>query len=292
MAPLPPLNALRAFDAAGRHLNFRAAADELGVTQGAVAQHVRQLEAQLGVPLFERQPKGLSFTPAGRGYHARIAAAFQDLRVATDALRPEPGRVLISVTPTFASKWLIPHLPEFAAAYPDIDLQILATENIMRFHGDGIDLAVRQGQPPFGAALEVMRLFRQEIIAVAAPSLVTGHPLPLDPAIFAALPKLHDTHDLWPGFLEELGIQDQSGRGLRLSQTDLSIDAARAGQGIALVSRFLVARDIVAGQLAQIRPEMLNGKQDFYLLAERRKRRDPATQAVLDWFALHAEPDR
>lgn len=289
MAQLPPLNALRAFDAAGRHLNFRAAADELGVTQGAVAQHVRQLEAKLGLPLFERLPKGVSFTPAGRGYHARIAAAFQELRAATEALRPTPGKVLISVTPSFAAKWLIPNLPDFAASHPDIDLQILATENVSRFHSDGIDLAVRQGEPPFGAALEAMRLFRQDIIAVAAPSLIAGRPLPLDPETLADLPKLHDTHDLWPDYLQALGIEDQSGRGLRLSQTTLSIDAARAGQGIALVSRFLVASELAAGQLVQIRPEVLSGKQNFYLLAARSKRRDPATQAVLDWFSSKAE---
>ncbi|MCL6282709.1 LysR substrate-binding domain-containing protein [Ruegeria sp. 2012CJ41-6] len=288
MAQLPPLNALRAFDAAGRHLNFRAAADELGVTQGAVAQHIRQLEAQLGQPLFERQTKGVSFTPAGRSYHARIAAAFQDLRVATDALRPAPGKVLISVTPSFAAKWLIPNLPDFAARHPDIDLEILATENISRFHGDGIDLAVRQGDPPFGAALEAIRLFRQEIIAVAAPSLVADQPLPLDPAVLATLPKLHDTHDHWPDFLKDLRINDQSGRGLHLSQTALSIDAARAGQGVALVSRFLVVHDLAAGQLLQVRPEALVGKQDFYLLATRSKRRDSATQAVMDWFSSKA----
>ncbi|MFA3916462.1 LysR substrate-binding domain-containing protein [Ruegeria hyattellae] len=289
MAHLPPLNALRAFDAAGRHLNFRAAADELGVTQSAVAQHIRQLEVQLGQPLFERQTKGVSLSPAGRGYHARIAAAFHELRAATDALRPAPGKVLISVTPSFAAKWLIPNLPDFAARHPDIDLEILATENISRFHGDGIDLAVRQGEPPFGAALEAIRLFRQEIIAVAAPLLVADQPLPLDTDVLAILPKLHDTHDHWPGFLKDLGTEDQSGRGLHLSQTALSIDAARAGQGVALVSRFLVVHDLAAGQLLQLRPEALAGKQDFYLLATRSKRRDSATQAVMDWFSSKAD---
>ncbi len=145
MNHLPPLNGLRAFDAAGRHLNFRAAADEMGVTQGAVAQQVRQLEAQLGLPLFDRLPKGLAFTSVGRGYHARVATAFADLRAATETLRPEPDKVLVSVTPTFAAKWLIPNLPDFSAAYPKADLRILATERVSSFHGDGIDLAVRHG---------------------------------------------------------------------------------------------------------------------------------------------------
>ncbi|MEM8977779.1 MAG: LysR family transcriptional regulator, partial [Pseudomonadota bacterium] len=96
MIDLPPLNGLRAFDAAGRRLSFRAAADELGVTQGAVAQHVRQLEAHLGIMLFERVPKGLAFTSAGRSYHARISNLFAGLREATAELKPEPDKVLIS----------------------------------------------------------------------------------------------------------------------------------------------------------------------------------------------------
>ncbi|MEM9642309.1 MAG: LysR family transcriptional regulator, partial [Pseudomonadota bacterium] len=120
MTELPPLNSLRAFDAAGRRLSFRAAADELGVTQGAVAQHVRQLEAHLDVMLFERVPKGLAFTSVGRSYHSRIAGFFADLRTATAELKPEPNKVVISVTPTFAAKWLIPNLPDFTAAHPSI----------------------------------------------------------------------------------------------------------------------------------------------------------------------------
>lgn len=291
MAPLPPLNALRAFEAAGRHLNFRAAAEEMGVTQGAVAQQVRLLEAHLAVPLFDRLPKGLAFTPSGRGYHARVAAALDDLRSATEVLRPEPGKVLVSVTPTFAAKWLIPNLPEFSAAHPDIDLRILATEKVSSFHGDGIDLAVRQARPPFGASLDAVRLFRQEVVAVASPQLLQGRGLPLDAAALAGLPKLHDAHDLWPAFLKAMAVEDRGGHGLRLSQTALAIDAALSGQGVALVSRFLAARDLAAGNLVQVTPEALAGKQDFYLLAQRPPKRSPAAETVLQWFASKAAPD-
>lgn len=142
---LPPLNGLRAFAAAGRHLTFRAAADELGVTQGAVAQQVRGLEDHLGLRLFLREPRGLAFTEEGRAYHTAISHAFSQLADATTALRSSPSRVTISVTPTFASKWLIPRLAEFTAAHPDIDLRITATERVLSFRADGIDLAVRQG---------------------------------------------------------------------------------------------------------------------------------------------------
>lgn len=289
MTQLPPLNWLRAFEVAGRRLNFRAAADELGVTQGAVAQQVRQLEAHLGLPLFERLPKGLAFTSPGRSYHVNIAAAFAELRAATGDLKPEPGKVLISVTPTFAAKWLIPNLPDFAREHPEIDLRILATEKVSSFHRDGIDLAIRQGEPPFGAALDARRLFRQEVIAVAAPSLVAGHTLPLDNEALAKLPKLHDAHDLWPEFLRLLNIEDKSGHGMRLSQTALAVDAALSGQGIALVSRFLVTRDVTLGNLVQITPETISGKQDFYLLTERRPKQSKAVNAVANWLSMPTE---
>lgn len=284
MSQLPPLNGLRAFEMAGRFLNFRAAADELGVTQGAVAQQVRQLETHLGVPLFERLPKGLAFTSAGRSYHVNVAAAFEALRSATDQLKPEPGKVLVSVTPTFAAKWLIPNLPDFSAKHPDIDLRILATEKVSSFHGDGIDLAVRQGKPPFGASLDAHLLFRQEVIAVAAPSLVYEHNLPVSPQAMSSMPKLHDSHDLWPEFLGLLNIEDRGGRGLRLSQTSLAVDAALFGQGVALVSRFLVAAELEAKRLVQITPQNLTGERDFYLLATRKSKRNSAIDAVVAWF--------
>ena len=291
MTQLPPLNGLRAFDVAGRHLNFRAAAEEMGVTQGAVAQQVRQLEAHLGVLLFERLPKGLAFTAAGRGYHARIATAFDDLRAATATLRPDPGKVLVSVTPTFAAKWLMPNLPEFSTAHPEIDLAVLATERVSSFHGEGIDLAIRQGKPPFGAALEAVRLFRHEVIAVAAPTLVARHSLPLDPNAVSRLPKLHDAHDLWPAFLRHMNVEDRGGRGLRLSQTALAMDAALSGQGVALVSSFLAVRDMAEGRLVQVYPHSLSGDHDFYLLAERGSKRGPSVQAAFDWFASKADAE-
>ncbi|WP_069301192.1 LysR substrate-binding domain-containing protein [Neptunicoccus sediminis] len=289
MSNLPPLNALRAFEVAGRHLNFRAAAEEMGVTQGAVAQQVRLLESQLGQPMFDRLPKGVAFTASGRAYHNRIAAAFAELRAATEVLRPEPEKLLISVTPTFAAKWLIPNLPEFSERYPEIDLRILATEKTSSFHGDGIDLAVRLAKPPFGAAIEATRLFKQQIIAIAAPSFVADMPVPLSRDTLGAVVKLHDSHDLWPAFLDHIGAVDHSGRGMRLSQTALAIDAAVSGQGVALVSRFLVERELANGHLVQVVPESLEAEQDFYLLSQRRAAGGAAIDAVKNWLQSRAE---
>ena len=283
-ADLPPLNALRAFAAAGRRLTFRAAAEELGVTQGAVAQQVRGLEDRLGVRLFLREPRGLAFTDEGRAYHAAVSRAFADLRDATSALRPAPPHVTISVTPTFASKWLIPRLGEFAEAHPDIDLRITATERVSSFHADGIDLAVRQGHPPFGASLRADLLFSQEVVAVCSPSLVPENDVPLDTANLSRVTLLHDTHDLWPRFIEAaFGRAVVPPRGLRFNQTTLSLDAALAGQGIALASRFLVARDLAAGRLIRPVDSSLEGEQGFYLLTPRRGA-SGASKAVRDWL--------
>lgn len=288
MTELPPLNSLRAFDAAGRRLSFRAAADELGVTQGAVAQHVRQLEAHLDVVLFERVPKGLAFTSVGRSYHSRIAGIFSDLRSATAELKPEPNKVVISVTPTFAAKWLIPNLPNFTAAHPNIDLRIMATDKVSSFHSDGIDISVRQGSPPFGASLIVNLLFKQSLIAVAAPRYADKGGAPLDPAALAKQPKVHDTHDRWPNYLAHFGARDQSLRHLRLSQTSLAVDAAIAGQGLALVSRFLVVPDLEAGRLVEVGTAWDAGGNDFYVIMPRTAKNNETVVTVLQWLKARA----
>lgn len=292
MPDLPPLNGLRAFAVAGRRLSFRAAADELGVTQGAVAQQVRQLEAHLGLPLFDRLPKGLALTAAGRGYHGAIAAAFDQMRQATSALKPEPNKVLISVTPSFAAKWLIPNLPTLAAEHPEVDLRILATEAISSFHSDGIDIAIRQGRPPMGAALDVKPLFRNDIIAVAAPALLQTVGDTPGCAALVQLPRLHDSHAFWPAFLAQLGLKDDSdARGLQLNQTALALDAAVSGQGVALVSRVLARRDLEEGRLVQVVPDALATDQNFYLVTQRLPRGAQAVKDVISWFMSMAQAE-
>ncbi|GAB5505929.1 MAG: transcriptional regulator GcvA [Rhizobiaceae bacterium] len=288
MTDLPPLNGLRAFDVAGRRLNFRAAAEEMGVTQGAVAQQVRLLEAHLGVKLFDRLAKGLALTPTGRSYHSRIGAAFAELRLATERLKPEPGKVLVSVTPSFASKWFIPNLPDFADTHPDIDLRILATERVSSFYSDGIDLAVRQGEPPFGATLNATLLFRQEVIAVAAPKLLADRKIPIGPDTLSQLPKIRDTHDLWPRLLKQVGVSDQNPRSLQLSQTALAMDAAVSGQGAALVSRFLASQDLEDGRLIDLGYSLAPTGQDFYLLAPRVTSGTSVSQ-VVSWLLSRAK---
>lgn len=283
---LPPLNALRAFEASARHLNFRVAAEELSVTQGAVAQHIRGLEADLGVKLFERLPRGLALTDEGRAYMPNIRRAFDLISEATLLLRPEPARLTISVTPSFATKWLIPKLPEFVADNPLVDLRIMASESLSSFQADGVDIAVRQGRPPFGAGLIVDLLFPQQLIAVCSPALLPAGAGDIAPADIQHHVLLHDAHNLWPEFMEKaVGLKMATeARRMRFNQTGLAIDAAIAGQGIALASRFLVAADLAAGRLVQPLKGEMRGTQDFYVVAPRKQQHPEPTQAVRRWL--------
>lgn len=289
---LPSLNALRAFEAASRHLNFRLAAEELGVTQGAVAQQVRGLEAELGLKLFDRLPRSLALTGEGRVYIADISRAFELIAKATATLRPEPERLTLSVTPTFASKWLVPRLPDFTALHPTLDLHILATDRMSSFQTDGVDLAVRYGRPPFGPGLTVDLLFEQHVIAVCSPALLANREPVRSLKDLEPLALLHDTHNFWPAFIETIlgGGPGAAARGIRFSQTAHAIEAAIAGQGVALANSFFLEGDLEAGRLVRLFDGAFRGSTDFYVVAPRSRRSGP-TEIVRSWLLENAVPN-
>ncbi|HBT31712.1 MAG TPA: LysR family transcriptional regulator [Pusillimonas sp.] len=263
---LPPLKALRAFEAAARHLNFRLAAQELHVTQGAVAQHVRGLESALGVALFQRQPRRLVLTEKGRRYHLRVREAFEMIEQATDDLMLKKNRVTVSVTPTFAAKWLLPRLSAFAEEHAAIDLRIQASEGLADFHADGVDIAVRQMKMPAPAQLQATLLLRYEAVVVCSPTLKRNI------KVFDDLWKqllLVDLHDLWPRLAHQSGLSGvpPSSKTIHFNQTSLAIDAALAGQGVALVPRCFIKTDIEQGRLVTVGRQVVNYDTDFYLVA-------------------------
>ncbi|PJZ07100.1 LysR family transcriptional regulator [Pantoea rodasii] len=283
---LPPLNALKVFEAVTRHLNFRLAAEELGVTQGAVAQQIRGLESSLGLKLFERLPRTLALTGAGAGYAVSVRQAFELIDEATRALRPEPDRLTLSVTPTFASRWMLPRLPAFTAAWPDIDLRVLASERLVQFHHEGVDVAVRYGRPPFGAGLDATLLFSQSVMAVVSPDLLAELGDPQDQSHCQRYVMLHDGHHLWPAFLalvfphSTLHHQHHS----RFNQTALALEAANNGQGIALTSPHFVQNDLASGRLVPAFPQSMTVDAGWYLVSPRRPREHPAVAAVRAWL--------
>src|SRR5690242_16079778 len=169
---LPPLNALRAFEATARHLSVKNAAEELCVTPGAVSQMLKALELHLGVKLFHRVNRGIFLTDAGRGYLPPVRNAFRQIadasrRVATAA---ETGVLTVSVTPFFAAAWLVPRLKRFQDAHPEIDLQVVTSNAPADFSRDGVDLAVRHGLGRY-PGLCSDRVVAVEIVPVAAPAL-------------------------------------------------------------------------------------------------------------------------
>lgn len=279
---LPPLNALRAFEVAGRRLNFRAAADELGVTQGAVAQQVRALEAHVGTSLFQRLPRGLALTSAGANYLSDISHAFDTLAQATEKLTHRPDRVTISVTPTIAAKLLIPRLAHLYTALPQVELQTIATDALSDFDRDQVDIAIRLTPRAIPAALEAELLFHQELIAVASPQLALPQPPPLSAEQLASLPLLHDAHDRWPTFLNRNGRLP----GTVFNQTALAIDAALGGQGVALTSKAFVADDLKTGRLIPLSEHRITLPASYYLVRKRASVHPKAVEAVWNW-CLH-----
>ncbi len=279
----PNLNALRMFDAAARRLNFRLAAEELNLTQGAVAQQIRRLEAELGLQLFHRRPRGLALTDLGRRYHGPVRRALSIIEDATRDIHPRIGRVTISVTPSFAAKWLVPRLGRFTEAHPDIDLQIMASDGLADFRFDGVDLAIRQGAPPFDGDLHVELLAPLNLCAVSSPAFaaIAGPIRRIED--FAAQPLLQDAHRLWDRLFDEAGITARP-RMMQFNQTALAMDAAVSGRGVALVPGILLDAEIAGNDLVELWRDNGPSQGGYYIVYPKGRDRDPEGRAVIAWM--------
>ncbi len=278
----PNLNLLRTFDAAARHLNFRIAAEELNVTQGAVAQQVRRLEADLGFQLFYRKARGLALTQVGRNYHGPVHRALTVIDEATQNLKPVSTRVTVSVTPSLASKWLVPRLAAFAASHPDIDLRTVATEELANFQNDGIDLSIRQGRPPFGEGLRGELLAPLNLCAVCSAAYADTAAAVQEIEDFAAHPLIQDSHGHWSALFERAGMALPR-RTLQFNQTALAMDAAANSQGVALAPKLLVASDLEHGRLVQLWQDNLPDQSGFYVVCLDSPTPNRARDAVINW---------
>jgi LysR family glycine cleavage system transcriptional activator len=270
------------FDAAARHLNFRLASEELNVTQGAVAQQVRRLEADLGRQLFRRKARGLALTQIGKDYHRPICRALAMIDDATLKLRPENAHITLSVTPSFASKWLVPRLGNFARAHPDIDVQTVASEGLADFRSDGVDLAIRQGRPLSGEGLHIELLAPLDLCAVCSPSYAANAAPITEFGDFAAHPLIQDGHNHWNTLLENAGIRARN-RMLQFNQTALAMDAATNGQGIALAPRLFLDAEISQGNLVQVWHDTRANQNGFYIIHPTTQKPNHARDAVKDW---------
>ncbi|WP_457586753.1 transcriptional regulator GcvA [Ensifer canadensis] len=251
MTALPSLSSLRAFEATARHLSVTLAARELGVTPGAVSLQVRELEQTLGIALFERRPRQLVLTEDGSSYFSTLRRAFRMMREATEELtsRNRMPVLTVSCTPTFAAQWLVPRINNFEERLNGIDMRISASNRLTDFVSDGVDIAIRHGFGRYeGLASE--RLLGDDLVPVANPALLRKSPLSA-PTDLATHVLLHDVqrHD-WQLWLEAVGAEGiDTTRGPVFVNSNGAIEAAKAGDGIALVRLSLVSRELADGVL-------------------------------------------
>ncbi|GAB4346896.1 MAG: transcriptional regulator GcvA [Gammaproteobacteria bacterium] len=291
---LPSLNALRAFEAAGRHLSLTRAAEELHVTPAAISHQVKSLEEYLNAPLFKRVNRGLLLTDTGQMLLPGLSDAFDRVaEVVSLARKTDDQRTLtVSVSQSFASKWLIPRLDRFYAQYPRYEIRLDASPRLVDFEREGIDLGVRYGTGGWGGGLEEIRLFREEVFPVCSPKLQAGeHPIhhPEDlkwhtllhmEAIFAGEGWID-----WENWLKAAGVTDiDPRRGPRFSLLSMAIEAAIEGQGVALGRSVLVADDLAAGRLVKPLADSVPIDFAYYLVYPRRVANNPKIAAFRNWL--------
>ena len=250
---LPPLNALRSFEAAARHESFTRAAEELCVTQGAVSQQVRTLEAELGLKLFNRERQRLKITEAGRDYLMVIREALDSIAAGTERLRQrQSSRVLtVSTSPDFAAKWLVHRLDRFSEAHPGLDIRVSAAMHHADFVRDDIDVAVRHGDGNW-PGLDATCLCSEQIFAICSPQLLTGRNRLTQPSDVLKWPLLRLDHQqtAWKRWFALAGVTaPETLRGPILDRASLIIDAAIDGQGIALARTTLAAWDLISRRI-------------------------------------------
>jgi LysR family glycine cleavage system transcriptional activator len=290
---LPPLNALRAFEAAARRLSFTRAAEELGVTQAAISHHVRVLEDHLGFRLFLRLNNGLLLTEKGEAYLPSVRQAFDVLCEATDAVQGhcESQVLTLSVLPNFALRWLVPRLAEFQRRCPMIDLRLLTAYRGTEFLREDIDAAIRLGADWPG--LNADHLFGSDMFPVCSPMLVAQRPLsePRDLAHHLLLHVYGALND-WPLWLAAAGARDVAAdRGPSFDSYALALEAAAHGCGVAIARSAFVQDDLASGRL--IAPFSLSVKREegWYFLwpkaAASRK-----VSLFRSWLLAHAAQTR
>lgn len=266
---LPPLNALKAFEAAARNLSFTKAADELFVTQAAVSHQIKTLEEHLGLKLFLRKNRSLLLTEEGQGYFLDIRDIFTQLIDATEKLlaRGAKGSLTVSLTPSFAIQWLVPRLNLFNEAHPDIDVRIKAQDQDENSLTDDVDVAIYYGRGNW-SGIETHKLHTEYMVPLCSPMLLNNS-IPMNtPADLQKHVLLHDmTRRNWKTWMKTAGVRDiKVNQGPIFSHSSMVLQAAVHGQGVALGNSVLAKPDIDAGRLVIPFSHYLESKNAFYLV--------------------------
>lgn len=290
---LPPLSALRFFEAAGRHGSFKLAAAELNVTPSAVSHGIVALEQALGVELFIREPRKLSLTPAGADYLPYVSEALSLIAIGTERM---PGRrarraIAVSCAPTFASRWLLPRLHGFSEQWPDISVTVDTSRRQVGFPVDGFDFAIRMSRTPV-AGTAWARLFGERLVPVCSRAyrdrLVDDKGnVDLRRATLIHITTASEDWQAWLGARGIAGLEPAGG--LRFDTIQLAFEAAIAGLGVALGRRPLVDSDLATGALVEIDPEAIAAETAYWLVSSEGADHRPDLLGFKRWLLREAE---
>ena len=293
MNKLPPLNSLRAFEAAGRHLSFTQAAAELHVTAGAISQQIRVLEEFLEVRLFKRLNRAIVLTDAGQLFLPLVSSGFEHFSEAVGMVRGKRGGGPLTITsaPSFISKWLIPRLAKFKALHPGIDVRIDTSDRLVDFVHEDIDVGIRFGNGEY-PELDTVYLFSFDLIPVCSPSLLAQGDGLKRVSDLKNYTLLHSNYDeLDPGFpdwamwLKVVEADDvDANHGIYFNQSDLLFQAALDGQGVALLANVMAEPEIEAGRLVQPFTARLPVKLNYHLVTSPHKARIAKVVAFREWI--------
>ncbi|BEU03893.1 transcriptional regulator GcvA [Agarivorans sp. OAG1] len=292
---LPPLNALKAFEAAARHLSFTRAAEELFVTQAAVSHQIKALEEFLGLKLFRRKNRALLLTEEGQGYFLDIKDIFISLTEATDRLlaRGAKGTITVSLQPSFAIQWLVPRLSQFSEMHPDIDVRIKAVDLYEGSLTEDVDVAIYYGRGNW-SGLRADKLHTEYLVPVCAPSLLVGDKALTKPEDLQYHTLLHDTarHD-WKAWFKLVGLRQMNvNHGPIFSHSTMVLQAAVYGQGVALGHSVLAKPEIEAGRLVCPFEQVLLSKNAYYMVCKPSQAEQGKLVAFREWMISLVEQEQ
>ncbi len=294
---LPPLNALRSFEAAARHCSFKNAAIELCVSHSAISHQVKLLEEHLGVELFTRKARAVELTSAGQAYYPALREAFDQILEATNRiLAPNsPSVITVQIYSTLAIRWLIPRLAEFKSVYPDIQVRLNTSQSDVDFDHDDVDACIRIGRSSSGG-LHHGFLFSTEIFPVASPQLLAEQPgvTALKDLEKHTLLQVYPSHKDWDLWLEakELDHIDPNA-GLQFDSYDHALATAAQGLGVALAMQPYVGRDLTSGALIELFPgERVKHLDDWYFVCRKGRENTEKIQSFRNWLVNQIQEER
>jgi LysR family transcriptional regulator, glycine cleavage system transcriptional activator len=295
---LPPLSALRAFEAAARHMSFSKAATELHVTPAAISHQIHALEEDLGIRLFHRMNRSIELTASARILFPGLSEAFAGIQSSVRRLRAhnDTGTLTVTASPSIAAKWLVLRLHRFQEQHAEVDVRISATDEVVDLTRGDFDIAIRYGRGKY-PELEVELLFTNEVFPACSPQLlVEGPPLRV-PEDLPAHALIHDQaierdplSPTWPMWLKAAGVKNlPATNGLSFNNMHLALDAAIAGHGVVLAHSTIAAADLAAGRLVRLFSLALPDQFAYYIVTAPGALERPKVRAFRDWLRCEAD---